>query len=210
MIPFSNRGILRGAHENTTRTQTQTRAAFETVCIVSAVPRWRSWSSQAQTLPVIAASLYAIAPVAMLQVPPNGLPQTALERVPRRPPQLPADLARVDRVSPVVTGTIRDERLQPAAAVWGRAHLVHEIADAVHNLEVRALVAAADIVLLARTTVGQRDQQAGAVILDVQPVADVTAVAVDRKRPLVDRVEDHQRDQLLGKLVRPVVVGAVH
>ena len=55
----------------------------------------------------------------------------------------------------------------------------------------------------------EHEQQAGAVILDVQPVADVAAVAVDRQRPAVERVQDHQRNQLLRKLVRTVVVRAV-
>ena len=49
----------------------------------------------------------------------------------------------------------------------------------------------------------------GAVILDVQPVADVAAVAVDRQRLALEGVQHHQRDQLLGKLKRPVVVRAV-
>ena len=55
----------------------------------------------------------------------------------------------------------------------------------------------------------QHQQDAGAVILDVQPVAHVAAVAVDRQRPAVERIEDHQRNQLLGKLERAVVVRAV-
>jgi hypothetical protein len=49
----------------------------------------------------------------------------------------------------------------------------------------------------------------GAVVADVQPVAHVLAVAVDRQRLAGERVDDHQRDQLFGELVRAVVVGAV-
>ena len=55
----------------------------------------------------------------------------------------------------------------------------------------------------------QHEQDAGAVVLDVEPVAHVAAVAVDRQRLALERVEDHQRDQLLGELVRAVVVRAV-
>ena len=44
-------------------------------------------------------------------------------------------------------------------------------------------------------------------VVHVQPVADLLAVAVDRQRAVFQRVGDHQRDQLLGELVRPVIVG---
>jgi hypothetical protein len=37
------------------------------------------------------------------------------------------------------------------------------------------------------------------VVAHVEPVADVLAVAVDRQRLAGERVDDHQRDQLLGK-----------
>ena len=55
----------------------------------------------------------------------------------------------------------------------------------------------------------EHQQDPRAVILDVQPVAHVAAVAVDRQRPPLERVQDHQRNQLLRKLIRPVVVRAV-
>src|SRR3546814_15414414 len=42
-----------------------------------------------------------------------------------------------------------------------------------------------------------------------RPVAHVLALAIDRQRPALQRRKDHQRDQLLGKLVGAVVVGAV-
>ncbi len=47
-----------------------------------------------------------------------------------------------------------------------------------------------------------------AVILDVDPVAHVAAVAVERQRLVGERVGDEERDQLLGELVRAVVVRA--
>ena len=46
-------------------------------------------------------------------------------------------------------------------------------------------------------------------VLDVEPVAHVAAVAVDRQALPLDRVQDHERDQLLGELERAVVVRAV-
>ena len=46
-------------------------------------------------------------------------------------------------------------------------------------------------------------------VVDVKPIADLHTVPVDRQRLIFNGVGDHQRDQLLGKLVRPVVVRAV-
>ena len=46
-------------------------------------------------------------------------------------------------------------------------------------------------------------------VLDVEPVARVLAVAVHRQRLALDDVVNHERNQLLGEVVRPVVVGAI-
>ena len=45
-------------------------------------------------------------------------------------------------------------------------------------------------------------------VRDVQPVALLAAVAVERQRPILDGVGDEERDELLGKLVRAIRVGA--
>jgi hypothetical protein len=46
------------------------------------------------------------------------------------------------------------------------------------------------------------------VVLDVEPVALVAAVAVEGDLLVVEQVGDEQRDHLLGELVGAVVVGA--
>ncbi len=46
-------------------------------------------------------------------------------------------------------------------------------------------------------------------VLDIEPVARVLAVAVDRQRLALNDVVNHERNQLLGEVVRSVVVGAV-
>ncbi len=78
--------------------------------------------------------------------------------------------------------------------------------DAPHDLDVRALVGAADVVGLARRAVLEDVADGAREVLDVEPVAHVHAVAVDRQAVAVQRVEDHQRDELLRVLVGPVVV----
>ena len=78
-----------------------------------------------------------------------------------------------------------------------------------HDVEIGFLVPAADVVHLAQPALGQHRADRAAMILDVQPVADLLAVAVHRQRLARERVDDHQRDQLLGKMIGAVVVGAV-
>ena len=47
------------------------------------------------------------------------------------------------------------------------------------------------------------------VVLNIQPVAYVLALAIDRKRLLVADVVDEQRYQFLRKLVGPLIVRAI-
>ena len=47
------------------------------------------------------------------------------------------------------------------------------------------------------------------VIVDIEPVADVRAGPVNRQGLLVEGVENDKRDQLFGKMIRTVIVGAV-
>ena len=54
----------------------------------------------------------------------------------------------------------------------------------------------------------QHELDAPAVVVDVQPVADVAPVAVERHLAAVEQVGDEQRDDLLRELVGAVVVAA--
>ena len=96
----------------------------------------------------------------------------------------------------------------PAGCV-GRAQLVHQVADALDNFQIGALIETADIVFLSQLPLF-RDQHEGAgMVVHIQPVTDVLAGAVDRQRQPVQRIQDHQRDQFLRKLVGPVIVRTV-
>src|SRR5262249_54612145 len=82
-------------------------------------------------------------------------------------------------------------------------------ADVLDHGEVGALALAAEIIAFAwPAALGERDQ-AGRMILDVEPVAHVRAVAVDRQRLAGDRLENGERNELFRELARPVVVRAI-
>lgn len=140
-------------------------------------------------------------PVAVLEVPLDGLLDAVLELRLRLPAELCVDLRRVDGVAAVVAlavGDVLDE-------VFGLAELLE---DGLDDVDVGALIVTADVVDLANATLLQDQVDGMAVILDVEPVANILAVTVDRQLLVGQRVDDHQRDELLREVVRAVVVRA--
>ena len=67
---------------------------------------------------------------------------------------------------------------------------------------------AADVVDLADSALMDDQVDGSAVILHIEPVTDIQSLAVDRQRLVIQRVGDHQRDQLLREMVGAVIVGA--
>jgi hypothetical protein len=109
-----------------------------------------------------------------------------------------------------VAGAVGDVGDEAAVAAGGVGlEFVEERAEGVHDLDVGLLVPAADVVDLAGLAGLQDGADGAAVVGDVEPVADLLAVAVHGQRLAGQGVGDHQRDELLGEVVRAVVVGAV-
>src|SRR3954466_4361924 len=166
---------------------------------------------QAEPFAAVAARLYGLAPGAMAEIPAHGGAQPLLEALPRRPAELAPGLRVVDGVAAVVARAVGDEGLEVPvggdAAGGGRGVAarrplaLQDVAEGVDDLQVGALAPSAQVVALARPAAPQNLQHPAAVILHVDPVADVAAVAVDGQRPAVEGVEDHQRDQLFGELI---------
>ena len=77
------------------------------------------------------------------------------------------------------------------------------------DLDVLLLVVSAHVVGLKQSSLLLYHINGFGMILYIQPVTDILAVAVDRKLFAVQGIVDDQRDQLLRELVRSVVVGAV-
>ncbi len=90
-----------------------------------------------------------------------------------------------------------------------RQLLVENGADHAHHLDIAALGPAADIVGLAEAALPEHEEERPRMVLDMEPVADIGAAAIDRQLLAFDRVENDERDQLLGKLPGAVIVRAV-
>ncbi len=140
-------------------------------------------------------------PVTVLEVPLDGLLDAVLELRLRLPAELCVDLRRVDGVAAVVALAVSDMLDE----VFGLAELLE---DGLDDVDVGALIVAADVVNLADAALLQDEVDGAAVILDIEPVADVLAVAVDWQLLVGQRVDDHQRDELLREVIRAVVVRA--
>ena len=126
------------------------------------------------------------------------------------PAQFPLEFARVDGVSQVVAcavGDIRDELLRRPLGVAQQP--VHRPYDHPYQVDVLPFVEAPDVVRVGDLAPVEDHVDGPCMILDVQPVAHVLPAAVHGQRLLVADVVDEQRDELLRKLVGPVVVRAV-
>ena len=151
-----------------------------------------------------------VQPVLVVKIPPHRLLYPFLELEARLPPKFPLQLSRVYRVSHVVPF--------PVGNVCDKVHvLTFRSAEKPVNgpdqhpddINVLPLVEPADIVCLGYFAFVENKVYSPRMVLHVKPVAHVLALAVHRERPAVPYVVDEQRDQLLRKLVRPVVVRTV-
>src|ERR1700674_5628744 len=95
----------------------------------------------------IASASDLIHPLFILQIPVDCLADPALESFTRLPTQLALDLARINRVAPIVAGTVLDERDQ--FSMWQHrivlAQFVQNRARGFHDVDVTLFVPAADV-----------------------------------------------------------------
>jgi len=150
-------------------------------------------------------------PVLIVEIPPDGLADARLEGLGGFPTQLPVDLGGVDRVAAVVPGSIGNVGdLFPVALPIGTGgKFVQNGAQGVDHVEIRLFVPSSDVVGLPHPAGLEDATDGGSMVLHEEPVAHLLTVAVDGERLAGEGVMDDQRDELLGKVVGAVVVGAV-
>ena len=126
-----------------------------------------------------------------------------------QPIEHPVCLCRIQRISPVVSQTVRDEGDELGVGLFGVAGLLGEgVQEQMDEVDVAQLVVPADVVDLTGGALVQDEIDGAAVVFDIQPVADVEAVAVDRDRFTSQGLLDGEGDEFLGVLAGTVVVGA--
>ena len=154
----------------------------------------------AQVVVAVLARAQRPPPLLVVAIPVDGPLDALLEGDRRLPAE--ADRASRRRASSGDRGRGGRARARSASASAPVSEMIR-----LDHLDVRKLVGPADVVGLARHPALEDDVDRRGEVLDEEPVAHLRAVAVDRDRVAVERVEDGQRDQLLRVLARPVVVG---
>ena len=118
----------------------------------------------------------------MFEIPGDGLGDAGIEGLLRFPAQFALDLACVDGIAPVMSGAVRDvgNLCRIGLAVGSGPQGVQTLTYQFDYIDVGFFVSAADVVGLAHPARFQHAPDGAAMILDVEPVANLHAVTVDR------------------------------
>ncbi len=137
----------------------------------------------------------------MIDIPVNRGLQGILEAMGRLPSQFPEDVGVIHGVTTVVSGPVLD--------VGDQALRLSENAqDAFDDLDVRDVVIAAEVIDFAGFALSKDGVNAGAVVHDIDPIADVQAIAVNGEGFVFECGADHEGDKLFGELIGAEVIGA--
>ena len=104
---------------------------------------------------------------------------------------------------------VSDEGDQGFVGFGARPKFVKDAADSFDEVQVGLLVVAADVVSFAGNAFFEDGSEGGAMITDVEPVADVLAFSVNGNGFATKAFENHHRDEFFGKLIGAVVVRTV-
>ena len=159
----------------------------------------------------VSAALHVGHPLGVAQVPLDGFADAGVEGFGGFPAEFFFELAGVDGVAAVMAWAVGHvgDLTAVAAAVGLGAHFVEKLANSIDDLDVGLFVPATDVVGLAQAAGFQHAAEGAAVVLHIQPVTDLHAVAVDGQVLAGQCVDDHQGDEFFGEMVGAVVVAAV-
>src|ERR1700722_1384153 len=155
----------------------------------------------AQPLASINLFRQGLPPITAFKVPNHRTAQAAFEGFARRPVQFTLDTRTIESIAEVVTGAVRDERNESlATALVVPRKLIDNAADLPGHIDVASFGIAADEIGLADAAFRRKAPKRTHLIFDIQPVANVFAVTVDRQGLAGERFEDHHWNELFGKL----------
>src|SRR5690349_19789175 len=141
---------------------------------------------------------------------PLDCPIDSAGEISKRPPAyLSSDFRRINSITPVMTGPIRDGA-DPLPDLFrvSAAALCDGLTNSMNNLEIGAFFAGADIVNRTDFALRQHVKNRPTVVLNVKPLANLFSVAIHRKIKAVNTVSNQQRNQFFWKLIGAIVVRA--
>lgn len=150
-------------------------------------------------------------PIGMGEVPLYGFADAGFKGFLRFPAQFFFQFCRINGIAPVVPGPVGDigDLFAVWLAVFARFHFIQYGAECVDDFDVGFFVEAADVVNLAGFAFFHDAADGAAMVANVKPVPYLHAISVDGKGLTGQCTMDDERDEFFGKLVGPVVVGAV-
>src|SRR5262249_34832330 len=92
----------------------------------------------------------------------------------------------------------------PRTSVWQDA--IQDIAYKLDHSEIGALAVPSKVVLFPGAAAIKQHNQSSCMIIDMQPVTNVQAVAIDGHGFALDSVETCYRDELLRELIWPIII----
>ena len=78
-----------------------------------------------------------------------------------------------------------------------------------NDLDIFHLGTPTDVVGFSETTAFKNADQGIAMVNNIEPVTYILAVSIDWKRFLFHDIQNHQRNELFGELIWPVIIGAI-
>src|SRR6516164_2492656 len=120
-------------------------------------------------------------PLLVVQVPKHGFPKAGLERLPCSPAQFLLDFGRIDRIAAVVARPVRNKADQLASRGTLSIKVVNKIANGIYHLQIRTLAAPSDVVLVSQSPFSEDSNKCFHVIFDVEPIANIATIAIDRE-----------------------------
>lgn len=111
------------------------------------------------------------------------------------------DFRRVDGIAAVMAFTVRD-------MVDEAFRFAQFFANQFYDVDIPHFIVAADIIDFADTALLEDEVDGPAMVFDIEPVADIEAVPIDRQRLVMQGIDDHEGNQLFRKMIRTIVIRA--
>ena len=156
---------------------------------------------------LIIAACHVVKPFLIIQVPANGLLDAFLKLQTWFPTEFSLQFGRVDGIAEIMTGTVGNVGYQvQAVPLWIAQQTVNGLDDNLYNVNVLPFVETADVVCLVYLTVVEYHVDGTGMVNNIEQVAHVLALAIDRQWLAVTDIVNEQRDEFLRELIRTVVV----
>ena len=111
------------------------------------------------------------------------------------------DFRRVDGIAAVMAFTVRD-------MVDEAFRFAQFFANQFDDVDISHFIMAADIIDFADMALLEDEVDGPAMVFDIEPVADIKAVPIDRQRLVMQGIDDHEGNQLFRKMIRTIVIRA--